>query len=142
MALADCLLSRLEGVRQTGPDRWMARCPAHEDRAASLSVRDMGSRVLVYDFAGCSAADVVAAAGLELSDLFERSGDDYSQPHRERRPWPATDVLRAVAYEATVAAVGAAAVADGRDITQADRERLVVAAARLREAARIAGGET
>ena len=139
MSLAERLLSHLEGVRRTGPDRWMARCPAHDDRTASLSVRESpNGNVLLNCFAGCPYDEVLAAIGLDASALFERS-DPYHTPHRERRPWPASDVLRCVAYEATVAAVGAAAVADGRKITRADRERLVVAAARLREAARIAG---
>lgn len=140
MSLADRLLSRLDGVRQTGSDRWMARCPAHDDRTASLSVRELpGDKLLLHCFGQhCEPWDIVGAVGLELSDLFERT-DDYGAPHRERRPWPASDVLRAVAYEAIVAAIGAAAVADGQLITQADRKRLVVAAARLGEAARIAG---
>ena len=33
------LLSRLDKVRQSGPDSWMACCPAHEDKSASLSIR-------------------------------------------------------------------------------------------------------
>ena len=49
----------------------MARCPAHEDRKASLS-SGLGDdeRVLVRCHAGCSAAEIVAAVGLKLSDLF------------------------------------------------------------------------
>ncbi len=63
------LLARLEAVRRTGPDRWLARCPAHEDRRPSLSIREGDDgRVLIYDFAGCGAADVVAALGLDLAD--------------------------------------------------------------------------
>ena len=46
------VLDRLEGVKQTGSAQWQARCPAHDDRHASLSVarRDDGrgaSRQLV-----------------------------------------------------------------------------------------------
>lgn len=29
------LLPRLERVRELGPDRWLARCPAHDDRTPS-----------------------------------------------------------------------------------------------------------
>jgi hypothetical protein len=35
------LLDHLERVKQTGPGRWIARCPAHEDRSPSLSVREL-----------------------------------------------------------------------------------------------------
>jgi len=139
MTAADRLLERLDGVSRVRNNRWRARCPAHDDRIPSLSILELpGDRVLIHCFAQCSAADIVAAVGLELSDLFEPTVG-YGQAHRERRPWPASDVLRCIAYEATVAAVGAAMVADAREITPAERARLVMAAARLRAAARIAG---
>lgn len=48
----------------------MAKCPAHDDQRASLSVRvgDSG-RVLVHCHAGCKVTDVLAAIGLSLADL-------------------------------------------------------------------------
>jgi hypothetical protein len=66
------LVARLECVRKSGRG-WTARCPAHEDLTASLSITsgDDG-RVLIHCFAGCRAADVVAASGMELRDLFVR----------------------------------------------------------------------
>lgn len=68
----ETFIARLDRVRTSGKG-WTARCPAHEDRTASLSITagDDG-RVLLHCFAGCSAADVVAAAGLEIGDLFAR----------------------------------------------------------------------
>src|SRR5579862_9559076 len=49
----------------------MAHCPAHEDGTPSLSLgtKDDGT-VLVRCQAGCETADVLAALGLEWSDLF------------------------------------------------------------------------
>jgi hypothetical protein len=67
---ASTLLARLNAVHQTGPDRWTARCPAHDDRNPSLSVRDAGDRLLVHCFAGCSPEAVVGALGLRMADLF------------------------------------------------------------------------
>src|SRR5690606_34498859 len=66
------LLNRLDGLRPSGPDQWRARCPAHGSRGLTLSVRDAGGTLLVRCFAGCSVADVLAAVGLELADLFDR----------------------------------------------------------------------
>jgi hypothetical protein len=67
----DLLLGKLDGVRQCGAGRWMARCPSHEDRHASLSIRELDNgTVLVNDFAGCGAVDVCAALGLDLAELF------------------------------------------------------------------------
>lgn len=107
---ADKLLSRLEGVRATGEDRWSARCPAHEDRSPSLSVRETGDgTVLLRCFAGCGAADVVAAVGLEFSDLFPpRTSAAGPLPRHMRPAMPARaaqERLSAAAHEAAVLAV-------------------------------------
>jgi putative DNA primase/helicase len=54
---------------------WQARCPAHEDRKASLSISEGDDdRILLKCHAGCSTADVVARAGLQMADLFPEKG--------------------------------------------------------------------
>src|SRR5579862_7207372 len=65
-------LDRLERVRKCGGGH-IARCPAHDDKTASLSVTagDDG-RVLLHCFAGCSAIEIVAAVRLTVADLFVR----------------------------------------------------------------------
>jgi DNA primase len=40
---------------------YMARCPVHEDRTPSLSLRDSDGKVLVHCFGGCTQAAVIAA---------------------------------------------------------------------------------
>jgi len=51
-----------------------ARCPAHEDHQASLSIgTGLDGRVLLNCHAGCPVDRVVAALGLSMADLFERS---------------------------------------------------------------------
>ena len=63
-------LGRLDRVRKSGSG-WTARCPAHEDHHASLSVGEgTDGRILLKCFAGCSAEAIVRALGLELLDLF------------------------------------------------------------------------
>ena len=64
------ILARLDGV--TGHDgQYMARCPAHEDKQASLSVSSgKDGRVLIKCQAGCSHKAVMAALGLSERDLF------------------------------------------------------------------------
>jgi hypothetical protein len=132
------LLSRLEGVKRTAPGRWIARCPAHEDRKASLSVRELeDGRVLLHDFAGCSTHEVLAAAGLEISDLFPEREQHHGKP--ERRPFPAADVLRGVGFEALVVAAAASAMLAGEPLSAVDRERLMLAASRLQGALDLAG---
>jgi hypothetical protein len=63
--------ARLIRSRRTGRDRWIAHCPAHDDRSPSLSIatgRD--GRILVHCHAGCSTEAVLEAAGLGMSDLY------------------------------------------------------------------------
>lgn len=54
-------IARALGGRRAG-DAWMARCPAHEDRQPSLSIRNTpDGLVLVCCQAGCSQTQVIAA---------------------------------------------------------------------------------
>lgn len=65
------VLDRLEGAKKTGAAQWQARCPAHDDRHASLSVsRGEDGRALLHCHAGCARADVLRAVGLADADLF------------------------------------------------------------------------
>lgn len=133
------LLSRLDRVKQPGPDRWQARCPAHDDKGPSLSIRELpDGRVLLHCFAGCSAGEVLAAVGLTLGDLFPEPLAPHLPP--ERRPFPALDVLRAVAFELRVAFAGAASVLAGEPLSANDVDRLHLAVERIDAALCIAEG--
>lgn len=130
MSAAD-LLDRLLGTRSTGPRRWIANCPAHEDRTPSLSIRALDDgRVLVHCFAGCAVHDVVASIGFKLDALFPPRALDHRVPP-ERVPFPAADVLAATASEALIVAVVAGRVRDGIPVTQKLAERAALAAGRL-----------
>ena len=131
---ADALLAHLDGVKRTGDGRWLARCPAHEDRRASLTVRELGDgRVLAHCFAGCSINEVVSAAGLDMTALFPEKTIVDGKP--ERRPFPAADILRAVSFETLIVSLAAAQLAKGKPLADADHERLKLAASRLQAAA-------
>lgn len=127
----DRVLSRLERVQRRGSDRWSARCPAHEDKGPSLSLRALpDGRVLLQCFAQCPPDVVLAAAGLTLSDLFP----DRPEHHRpaERRPWrdAGFDALSALVDEVNVTFVSAALMAGGLVLTAAELDRLTLAADR------------
>jgi hypothetical protein len=129
MTAAARVLSTLPTVRQTGPGRWLARCPAHDDRRASLSVREIDGRVLIHCFAGCSAGDVVSALGLSLCDLFERPLAQAVESSAPRVN--ATDVLVALAHEAMVVVLVCEALAEGQPLDADKRSRLNLAAGRI-----------
>lgn len=133
---ADILLARLEDVRNRGASQWLARCPAHEDRTPSLSVRETDDGTcLVHCFAACSPADVLAAVGLELRDLFPERPTD-SRRRRQRPRFSARDVLEVLGEEAQIVLIIAHDVRRGVAVPDADFDRLVAATnriARLRE---------
>jgi hypothetical protein len=76
----DRVLSHLEGVRRGG-EGWMAKCPHHDDRQASLSVKEgTDGRVLLHCFRGCDTRSVVESAGLAFVDLFPPGSRERFKP--------------------------------------------------------------
>lgn len=68
---AETLLNELHKVRQNGTGKWIACCPAHDDKTPSLSVKeDSDGTILLYCFAGCSAEEIIGSVGLQMGDLF------------------------------------------------------------------------
>jgi hypothetical protein len=127
---ADLLLSKLDGVKRTGPETWLAHCPAHDDAHPSLSIRETDDgKTLIKCWVGCEAHEIVDAVGLRLDDLFPDRPSHHGKP--ERRPFPAADVLRAVGREALLVAVSASRLGNGGILTDVDRARLLLAAQRL-----------
>jgi hypothetical protein len=77
---------------------WLGRCPAHDDRSPSLSIREgRDGRSLVRCFAGCEPSAIVQALGLELRDLFADAPPQLSQPGRQQVT--ADDVERELQHE-------------------------------------------
>ncbi len=72
-------VSRLEGVSKSA-NGFEARCPAHKDHRASLSVTDGDKGIVLYCHAGCQPEAIARALGLQMSDLF--NGD----PKRNGKP--------------------------------------------------------
>ena len=77
------LLTRLEGVKRSG-NGWSAKCPAHRDRNASLSIADGDKGIVLKCHAGCDVAAVTQALGLELQDLFPENNKLLSTPLNTR----------------------------------------------------------
>ena len=130
---AQTLISRLEGVRAVGRDRWVARCPAHDDRGPSLSITERDGRILFHCFAGCDAESVLNGAGLRWRDVLP-PGDTHTAGRSQ--PLPAALVLEACAREITVAALLAQEL--GMTLGSA---RLVEAGSRLNAALTLIGHE-
>ncbi len=61
-----------------GGRRCEAQCPNHDDRNASLSVTGLADRALVWcHHPACTTADVLAALGLTMADLYDERTATY-----------------------------------------------------------------
>ena len=86
------LLTMLQSV--SGPNssgEYTAKCPAHQDRTASLtatvkaSPKDGKEKIYLCCHAGCSGADIMAALGIKAKDLIVNP-DDRGLSGRPRTP--------------------------------------------------------
>ena len=125
-------LSRLDKPRQRQPGQWSARCPAHPDKSPSLSVRETpeGS-VLLHCFGGCEVAEIVAAMGLELHDLFPPRDKPTGTPKKIANLLTAGQALELLATETLFVAVAIGNFFHGMTLTQVDIDRLTTAAGRI-----------
>lgn len=73
----------LDALRDCGSDArlsggsYSARCPAHEDRNPSLSVRPIEGSVLLNCHAGCDVDNVLAALSMTKRDLYDEPRTKY-----------------------------------------------------------------
>lgn len=133
----DRVLSRLERVKRTGPDRWVARCPAHDDRRPSLSIHEAEDRkVLLKCWSGCSVQAILEVLGLSLADLFpgDRRSLHESGTGSMRRTFDCRDALTGIAHEATVARLIIEAANRGDEMDIESLDRLAVAEQRISDA--------
>jgi hypothetical protein len=117
----DQLLSRLDKVKPSGPGKWKACCPSHDDKEPSLSIREADDgKVLLHCWTGCTARDIAAAVGLDLCDLFP--GD------RQQRAGPSKS---AIEHESTVYQIGLSIQMQGCRLNAEDQARFDLAKQRL-----------
>lgn len=125
---AERLLERLQNVKQTRPDRWQARCPSHDDRSPSLAITETPDGTLLLKcWAGCGAADIVSAVGLELKDLFPPRFD-YQASWKGKAPrYSASEVVKTAVTEGTIIALGYGALERGETLSLKDQGRVELA---------------
>ncbi|MDH5510907.1 MAG: AAA family ATPase [Nitrospinota bacterium] len=76
------LLTHLDGVKQGAEaGSWTAKCPAHDDQHASLSIAiKPDGKTLVNCFTGCKAESIMGALGLPMTALFPPKEEGICQP--------------------------------------------------------------
>ena len=133
----DTLLTRLEKVKQTSKETYIACCPSHDDRNPSLAIKDLpDGRILIHCFAGCEPTSILHSIGLDMNALFPEKLGEFK---KVKRPFPATDVLKVVGFECLVVASSALKILGGEVFTTTDRERLVISVGRIQSAINASG---
>lgn len=117
------ILERLQGVKKSGPDKWLARCPAHDDRSPSLGIKLADDKVLLHCFAGCTVDDILQSIGLQMSDLFPEKEITYG-PQAKRPKFNASELIQICSREACILSLGLMDCFNGKAISDIDRARL------------------
>lgn len=138
----ESFLGRLDGVKKTGPGKWIAKSPTRNERTASLSIRQTDEgRILLHDFGGSDAAEILAALGLNWVQLIPphlRTNRSYSPA--ERQGHDARAALNTISMAASLTRICANRLADGRALAKDDRDQLRRAAHEIETALRAVQG--
>ena len=131
----DTLLNRLDKVKQTGHGKFVARCPAHDDRSPSLAISEGDNdTVLLHCFTGCETEDVLSAVGLTFSDLYpERIGAEH-HGRAKRTSFDARQVLATLDHESLVLALIGADFLKRESLDEPTWQRLATAVNRINSA--------
>ncbi len=94
-ARLDHVVGLLRGPHKRKPGGGvMARCPAHDDRTASLSIDEGDDRRLLFKcFSGCTADDIRKALRLEWADVMppkDRDTSRHSAKASDKKQTPST----------------------------------------------------
>jgi hypothetical protein len=137
----DALLPRLQGVKGgSAVGRYIARCPAHQDRSPSLTIRlEDDGRILLHCFAGCEPDAVLGAIGLEFSDLFPEPLTREFLP-RIHAPFSPLDALKCLTAESSIVAIAASDIVGGKPLDAQDLDRVATAAGRIATALEVIHG--
>ncbi len=74
---------------ESGPNssgEYMCKCPAHDDKTASLCVKDGDKGIVLKCQAGCDTEAVLGAMGLKMRDLFHESSTRGGSPSPKAAP--------------------------------------------------------
>ncbi len=125
------ITAQLSGVKRTGPGRYIARCPAHNDKSPSLCITLADDKILLKCFSGCEVADILWAIGLEFSDLFP---ERIKPTNAKNLKFNAYDVLKCLRDEITIILIASSDCANNRTISGASLDRVQLAHSRIKEA--------
>jgi 5S rRNA maturation endonuclease (ribonuclease M5) len=75
---AEEFVDLLDGQKNWSSGQWKCKCPAHDDRVASLVVCDAEDKILLYCHAGCDWKEILDAVKLKPKNLYH-DDSEYSE---------------------------------------------------------------
>ena len=134
------ILPLLDKVRQTGPGRWVACCPVHEDRTPSLVINDKDGKIIIHCFGcGCGFDEFCQALDISIDEMFPEKLEANYSGIRKREYFNARDVLKTLSKEITVALLITESLKNGGQLNTDERGRLILAHARICQGSIYAG---
>ena len=114
------ILDKLDKVRSTGKNKWIACCSSHKDKTPSLSITELDNgQVLIHCYAGCSPESIVASLGVSLADLYPDNKLPYIPTYHKKNSKMTVDQW--------VIELAKADRKAGKKITEKDKEREIEA---------------
>jgi hypothetical protein len=128
---ANGLLSRLNHVRKRSANQWSARCPAHDDKGPSLSIKELpDGRVLLHCFAGCSVQEVLGTIGLDFGSLFPDK-TEFQSAQKRPKLLTASQALELLNHESLIVSIVAHDIGVRRKFKPEDLDRVAKAYGRI-----------
>jgi hypothetical protein len=131
-------LANILRARRYGPGWWMAKCPGHDDRKPSLSIREgRNGRVILHDFGGCPPQKILETVGLSFCDLFpatvsltpaQRARQACERTAREEAEAQARELERRLADDCRISHVSADALLQQLRVAEGNVEAVALTA--------------
>lgn len=113
-------------IKERGRDRWVARCPVHNDKDFAMSISQAvdGSVIAHCHACGANGLDLYQSLGLDLDELFGgRERDYFAIP---------SEIKESYELDLWVLMIGCSDYKKGISISYKDKKRLRLARARVK----------
>ena len=110
------IASGLDKVKWCGNNRFVACCPAHDDRTPSFTANDVNGKILVKCFAGCTQEEVIGA----LRDLgLWHTASRYQLDKQKHRK-----LEKKIRFHRTILALGSNLSDQGIELSELDQTQM------------------
>lgn len=119
-------LAKLDRAKPIGKNKYLASCPAHPDKSPSLAIKETDDgKILLHCFAGCHVTDIVAAVGLELSDLMPEN-PSYKKGNKPPK-FNKVELFDRLAFESLVLGLAIRQILANKQLSESDLARVLLA---------------